>query len=180
MCGRFYFSDQIDVTTYEKILYDQYGDELYSLWTRGEKFPGTVNMIIDNRAKPKLMLWQYKLFDRNLINTRIESIREKNYYREDFRNHRCLVIASGFYEWSQDKKRYYIHAEKEPVFLAAIYQESASMPCFSILTRPATKSASIHHRAPFIFDKYQAVDYLNNGSITEMMKADPQIIIEKS
>jgi len=39
-----------------------------------------------------------------MINARSETVAEKAAYRSAFRNQRCLLVASGFFEWKSDGK----------------------------------------------------------------------------
>ena len=49
------------------------------------------------------------------INARSESVHEKPTYRKAFRSNRCLVPASGYYEWATELGRY---KTKQPVFIS--------------------------------------------------------------
>lgn len=95
-----------------------------------------------------------------LINARSESIAEKPAFRAACRERRCLIPASGFYEWTKDSegKRlpWYIRsAANGPVVFAGIWQvwdkgETPLTTC-AIVTCPANKAlVQIHHRMPVI------------------------------
>ena len=61
-----------------------------------------------------------------LINARAESVREKPAFRSAFKTRRCLVPASGFYEWQTSgggKQPYHITmANREPFALAGLWE----------------------------------------------------------
>ena len=95
------------------------------------------------------------------INARTESIDEKPTFKNAFRSRRCLIPASGYYEWATElgpyspKQPFYIHgASNSLIAFAGIwdrwrapdgsYKESAA-----IITRPAVDFlATVHHRMP--------------------------------
>ena len=57
-----------------------------------------------------------------LINARAETVREKRSFQQAFKHRRCLVPASGFYEWlrqGKDKQPYHIHRQDDAPFLMA-------------------------------------------------------------
>ena len=98
-----------------------------------------------------------------LINARAETITEKPSFRSSFKSRRCLVPATGFYEWSQvgkgnGKAPYWIYKTDEGLFaFAGIWSEwgvgEDLIRSFSIITTGANdKLKALHHRMPVILD----------------------------
>lgn len=178
MCGRYFFAENIDTSRYLKILEEKYDQQVLDLWQKGEICPGQIALVeLDQDCD--LMKWNYQLFDHVLINTRLESLRDKDYYRDDFQHHRCVIVASGFYEW-KDGQRHYITAAQPMIYLAGIYQKTDGLSCFSIITREATSTRSIHHRVPIVLDHQQAEAYLRNQlSLSQLQQVEPVLEIRK-
>lgn len=95
-----------------------------------------------------------------LINARAETIAEKPAFRAAVRERRCLIPASGFYEWSKDEASarlpwFIFPAEGDLFAFAGIWQlwergEERLVTC-AIVTCPASRQiAAIHHRMPVI------------------------------
>ena len=98
-----------------------------------------------------------------LINARAETVAEKPAFRSAARERRCLIPASGFYEWTKDgdgnRLPWYIHpAEGGALAFAGIWQvwekgESPLVTC-AIVTCAANEAMSaIHHRMPVILTR---------------------------
>ena len=95
-----------------------------------------------------------------LINARAETIAEKPAFREACRARRCLIPASGFYEWTKDEegKRfpwYITRADGELIVLAGIWQEwehaDVRISTCAVVTTGANNTMSaIHHRMPVL------------------------------
>ena len=95
-----------------------------------------------------------------LINARSETIAEKPAFRAAARERRCLIPATGFYEWTKDadgnRLPWYIHASKgETLAFAGVWQvwEKGDAPlvtCAIVTTGANQKMSSIHHRMPVI------------------------------
>lgn len=95
-----------------------------------------------------------------MINARAETVAEKPAFRRAFRSRRCLVPASGFYEWKRaahGKTPYYIHLPDAPLFaFAGLYEtwrdpQGAEMQTYTIITTAANDlMAPLHDRMPVI------------------------------
>ena len=95
-----------------------------------------------------------------LINARAETIAEKPAFRAACRERRCLIPASGFYEWikGEDDTRlpWYIQpAEGDMLAFAGIWQDwerdgEMLRTCAIVTTAAAGEMTQIHHRVPVI------------------------------
>lgn len=93
------------------------------------------------------------------INARSESVFTKPSFREPIRKRRCLVPASGYFDWRHDGGRkipYYITLKDRPLFaFAGIYDSwrnpvtGEEVPTFSILTTRANRLMSFIHNTNF-------------------------------
>ncbi len=93
-----------------------------------------------------------------LINARSETIAEKPAFRAACRERRCLVPATGFYEWTKDRdgKRlpwYIHHRDGTPVVFAGVWQawergDERLVSCAVVTTASKDGVAEIHHRMP--------------------------------
>jgi putative SOS response-associated peptidase YedK len=103
--------------------------------------------------------WAKDLGD-GLINARSETVNEKPSFRKAFRQRRCIVVASAFYEWQKvDKAKvpYCIRmADGAPMPFAGIWEawrspEGQVLESCAILTTMANATvAPIHDRMPVI------------------------------
>lgn len=100
------------------------------------------------------------------INARSESVHEKPTFRNAFRQRRCLVPASGYYEWATELGRY---KTKQPVFISRddekllafagifdrwISPEGEIRDSVSIITRDAIGDlAKVHNRMPLFLPR---------------------------
>jgi putative SOS response-associated peptidase YedK len=97
-----------------------------------------------------------------LVNARAETLAEKPAFRAACRERRCLIVASGFYEWtkSEDGARlpwYITRSDDAPIAFAGVWQnwgrEGDRMATCVIVTTAASDTLSqLHHRMPLILD----------------------------
>ncbi len=97
-----------------------------------------------------------------LINARAETIADKPAFAAACRARRCLIPASGFYEWTkaEDGTRlphYIYRRDGAPITFAGIWQdwgqgEDARATCAIVTTSANAMMAAIHHRMPVILE----------------------------
>ncbi len=178
MCGRYYLSEDADISSYLKKIENKYDQTTLDLFKRGEIAPGSLCLSLTDRDA-HLMKWGYQLNKRKLINTRLESIRDYRYYDGDYRIHKCVLPASGFYEWDEDKQRYYIYSDQKLIYLAALYQTTEHLSGFSIITKEATTTRKIHQRAPIVLDEKQMHSYLTDQlPLKQLALLQPDLYIQ--
>ncbi|MFC1518014.1 SOS response-associated peptidase [Candidatus Margulisiibacteriota bacterium] len=106
-----------------------------------------------------------------MINARIETVAEKPSFKGPLRTHRCIVPASGFYEWQKTKAGklpYYIKPKDDDYFaLAGLYdiwkdENDKEVRSYSILTGVANKlMIPIHERMPVILGQDMEESWLD-------------------
>jgi putative SOS response-associated peptidase YedK len=76
---------------------------------------------------------------------------------------RCIVVASGWYEWVAPKMPYYIsRSDDAPMGMAGLYWESENANHFVIVTTAADGSLGvIHDRAPLTLEGDAVSTWLN-------------------
>lgn len=92
------------------------------------------------------------------INARAESAFDKAFFRESMHQRRCLIPATGYYEWQAQngrKQPFHIHLPKQnPFLMAGIWDYRGgdeSQPTVAILTTQAPLDLeAIHDRMPVI------------------------------
>lgn len=108
----------------------------------------------------------YKMF-----NARSETVAEKPAFKSSFRRKRCLVPATGFYEWKQEgrgKVPYLFTVGDHEIFgFAGLYDtwrtpNGELLSTYTIITTSAnTLVSSVHDRMPVILPRDQEQLWLN-------------------
>ena len=79
-----------------------------------------------------------KKFSSNLINARLETIKEKPSFKNLVDTNRCIVVANGYYEWTQTdngKQPFFIHNNDEFLPMAALWTQWQGITSFTIITK---------------------------------------------
>lgn len=104
------------------------------------------------------------------INARAETVAEKPMFRGPFKNGRCIIPASGFYEWKAEgrgKTPWYIHPQGEPLFafagLSSLWEgpEGELRTCTIITTTPNALMRALHDRMPAILPREHWAEWLD-------------------
>ena len=178
MCGRFYI--EIDekelqdiVSAVEKNTRAQPEQMTFEATGREnsiEIFPTNVVPVQTGSGSYQQMKWGFTGFDKKpIINARSETALEKPMFRDSMRERRCLIPASGYYEWKKDgsiKTKYQFYLPNGPMYFAGCWRQekSSGLLTFVILTRQAVNGAvEIHDRMPVIIPKDHAEAWLHDG-----------------
>jgi putative SOS response-associated peptidase YedK len=170
MCGRYALAIE------HELLRIRYGFAPGSVSTapRYNVAPGQDNPIIIGGAGRELKPMRWGLvphwakdtsIGNKLINARADTAHEKPSFRDAFKKRRCLVPATGFFEWVQSKgqrgkRPMYIFLPDEKVFsLAGLWSAWRSptdeeIRSYTILTTdPNDFMKKYHHRMPVILER---------------------------
>jgi putative SOS response-associated peptidase YedK len=91
---------------------------------------------------------------RLLVNAVAETVQEKRTFAKVFRETRCLVPATGFYDYRKSdppgqKMRYLFTTPDELFAFAGLWQERDGVRSYTLLTTGPNKVvAEYHHRMP--------------------------------
>ena len=106
-----------------------------------------------------------------MINARAETASEKPAFKQAFRKRRCLIPASGFFEWAKEdgkKQPYFICLQdKSPMAFAGLCEEwytpdGKIVKTCAILTVEANSFLQfIHHRMPVILTPAKGMTWLD-------------------
>ncbi len=173
MCGRVFVRETSEMMRIMEMVCS-HGHPPDSIKTEGEGFPGDILPVLasDRKRKPSAfaMQWGYHLDKRLIINARSETAAQKSLFRDGFRERRCIIPVSGYYEWDPSKTKYAIHPANSMTYLAGIYRMEES-PVFTILTRePGNSTAFIHPRMPVILPREDIRNWIDPD-------ADPEDIL---
>lgn len=94
-----------------------------------------------------------------MFNARAETITEKPSFRNAFKRRRCLIPASGFYEWKAEdgaKQPYFCHLNHQLFSFAGIWElwqdgmGNELQSCAILTTEAIGAMAGIHQRMPVV------------------------------
>lgn len=108
-----------------------------------------------------------------MINARAETAAEKPSFKAAFKRRRCLIPASGFYEWPQTTKQpMYIHLKGQDVFaFAGLWEQwfspdgSEILSCTILTTEPNELLSTFHHRMAVILRPEDYATWLTPGEV---------------
>ena len=102
MCGRYYLEISKDELSHVSNIEDFEFEPNFNIAPQSK-----VPAIINNNLT--MTTWGYypdwlksQANSRPLFNTRFESVQEKKTFQSAFKNNRCIIPISGWYEWKRD------------------------------------------------------------------------------
>jgi putative SOS response-associated peptidase YedK len=113
-----------------------------------------------------------------MINARAETVAEKPSFRNLFRNRRCLVPATGFYEWRRSGGKTPFHIRMKgglPFVFAGLWDkwnspEGSILHTFTIITTtPNELMTPIHDRMPVILERRAEEQWLTSTNPTDLL-----------
>ena len=115
------------------------------------------------------------------FNARAETVAEKPMFRAAFKRNRCLIPASGYYEWEDTatgKQPYYFSTENgAPLTIAGLWDEWKDIEtgeplksCTMIITEANKLVSKIHDRMPVLLTPYQFDAWLSGSAGPEVLK----------
>lgn len=185
MCGRYQFSTK-EYKEIQQIVRDaQRHSEQYNALnfpTVGDICPSQIAPVMVARGDKivgEFQRWGLPGFKgRQIINARVETVTEKNMFKRSIAWQRCVIPATGFYEWDSAKHKYLFQLPGQPIYLAGIYDNSNDINCFIILTTAPNESVSvIHDRMPLMLMREQVRPWLTDaGAALELLVSRPPLL----
>jgi len=146
----------------------------------------TIDAVVEKDGKRTLesMRWglvpawwskPFKEFKLATFNARAETVAEKPMFRSAFKKNRCIIPASGYYEWKtigKEKQPYYFTDKHEPVLsIAGIWDEwtnreegKSLTSCAMLITGPNMFVQDYHDRMPVLLRPDQIDRWLSGES----------------
>ncbi|QDS92392.1 Putative SOS response-associated peptidase YedK [Roseimaritima multifibrata] len=118
-----------------------------------------------------------------MINARSETVAEKRSFRQPFASQRCIIPASGYYEWQTDrdqKQPFHIHPRDDvPFAMAGLWEQNSlaaadgqTVWSCTLLTVAANDvTAPIHDRMPVVLDADSIPAWLDRSTSTSRLQS---------
>jgi putative SOS response-associated peptidase YedK len=166
MCGR--FSTTVDRQQLEARFQATFADSLFQ--PRYNAAPSQALPVILNTAPQTIHrlawglrpAWARSMGKKDgIINVRAETLRERQTFKKDLAERRCLVLADSFYEWRKEVGRRktpfrMLLKTHEPFAFAGIWEENENsdgerIHTFAIITTESNElAAEVHNRMPVL------------------------------
>jgi putative SOS response-associated peptidase YedK len=192
MCGRYSLIFIDDLGNRFRVFNPMIGSRSRFNIAPGNEMPVIVNGDNNNLVMMKWGLVPHWTRDlrtaKRPINARAETLSEKPSFAGLLKNRRCLVPASGFFEWKKEGSKkipFYLHLPKSPLFaFAGLYDrwndpEGKLILTYTIITsEPNDLVAKIHNRMPSILlrdneDRWLSKSPLSAGDLKEILTPFP-------
>lgn len=186
MCGRFALS--IQTSDIEKLVPGTKVDEAPPVRHNIAPTQNIAAVLNEENRLVRFLRWGLVPFwakdpsiGNKMINARAETIDQKPAFRNSFKQKRCVVLASGFYEWRKvdgrkSKVPYFIKLKSgEPFTIAGLWDvwkspEGEQIASATLVTTsPNELMKQIHNRMPVILDDESRDKWLATGHLDPAM-----------
>ena len=161
----------------------------------------TIDAVVERDGKRALLpmrwglvpsWWSKPLEEMKLatFNARAESVAEKPMFRSAFKRTRCLIPASGYYEWHDapgGKQPYYFtRADGDAVTIAGLWDEwqdkttgETIKSCTMIITEANRWVSEVHDQMPVILEANQIEPWLSGTAGVEMLEPASDDVLQR-
>ena len=181
MCSRFHIS-----LRGKKLLEGFPGFEEFK---EGEIRPGDLSPVLfffDEKPGLKILRWGFRPEGKSglVFNARSESAGERPMFKQCFKERRCIIPASWFYEWNRDKEKMkFEDGSGSPLlYLAGLWRKEEDGGRFVVLTTEANASmAPVHDRMPLLLKREELAGWCaDEESAGKLLKKRPEELLRSS
>jgi putative SOS response-associated peptidase YedK len=123
------------------------------------------------------------------FNARAETVADKPMFRNAFKRTRCLIPASGYYEWQNTptgKQPYYYTArDGSPLTIAGLWDEWKDIEtgeplksCTMIITNANELASKVHDRMPVLLSPDEFEPWLSGHAGAEILNRAPELMLQ--
>lgn len=181
MCGRYVAEEDqsIDLQALYRAVRVKTPDVMLK---SGEIFPtDTVPLLTGTKLTPTAASWGFPGFDGKgiIINARAETATEKPTFRAAFQQGRCIIPATGYFEWNTTKQKFrFSPSGGALLYMAGLCRVTPDGLRFVILTTPAApvyEAAVVHPRMPVLLPALSADDWMRDATFAARYLQAPAV-----
>ncbi|MDO4299578.1 MAG: SOS response-associated peptidase family protein [Lachnospiraceae bacterium] len=153
----------------------------------GDVYPSQEAVVLSGKGQNLMierMRWGFVQQERKnlLINARVETVLERNMFRDSVMHRRCVVPARHFYEWDASKNKVsFMRRDDSILYMAGFYRQFQGEDRFVILTTESNTSvASVHERMPLILEAPEVEDWIFEDTCLDSLLHKKPIQLAKS
>lgn len=136
--------------------------------------------------------WSKSLKEMKLatFNARVETVESKPMFKEAFKRNRCIIPASGYYEWQtigKEKQPWYFTPKDAPIVpIAGLWDQwrdretkNIIRSCAMIITEPNKLVGEVHDRMPVVLSPNEFEPWLSGEAGKEVLDPAPDDALQK-